>query len=235
MPTRPAISGPDDATPAECRPTIDRLQSVMDGDESASTLTDDFHAKQCPACRGRMAAARLVSNLVAEPGAACAARTNALLAAVEWDRTFRRRRLRAGVAACMAIAAAVLLAVSLRPTTQTLAPQRPAREFVQRPPTPPVWIGESLADAGDALARIGRRLTDPAAQAPPLLAPIADAFRLPPAYPTAADFEPAARSLAELPEAARHGLEPVTGPAARVFTRSARDVSAVQPGPKVKS
>src|SRR5437763_757154 len=42
--------------------------------------------------------------------------------------------------------------------------------------------------------------------------------------------EPAGRAIAEIPAAAKTGLEPVTGSAQKAFSRLLKDVGAVSPG-----
>ena len=58
-----------------------------------------------------------------------------------------------------------------------------------------------------------------------MLSKLTDALTRP---PPAGRLEPARKSLADLPDAARAGLEPVTGTAQKAFARLLRDVGAVQ-------
>ena len=69
------------------------------------------------------------------------------------------------------------------------------------------------------------------AVAPKVFDVLTGPFRLPapPADPMANALEPARKSLAELPVAARAGLEPVTGTAEKAFARFLRDVGSVTP------
>ena len=64
------------------------------------------------------------------------------------------------------------------------------------------------------------------------LAALTDTLLNVPATP-AINLGPAGKSLTEIPDAARTGLEPVTGTAQKAFNRLLRDVGAMQP--KMKS
>ncbi|HJZ59097.1 MAG TPA: hypothetical protein VKE74_29400, partial [Gemmataceae bacterium] len=103
------------------------------------------------------------------------------------------------------------------------------------PPGPqPVRLSDELAKAGQALRESSRPITEPATSAPGIFASLADALTRPAAQPAAARLEPARKSLADIPEAARVGFEPVTGSAQKGLNRLMRDVSAIQPGASVK-
>jgi hypothetical protein len=132
------------------------------------------------------------------------------------------------------IAAAVLVAVWAFRT-----PPAPTPDTVNRPadvarssPTDaepagrPRRITGELAKASQALLDSAKPLTDPAVAAPRVFAAIPNPFAVSAPVP---NFEPARRSLADLPDAARAGLEPVAESAARAFARLVRDVSAVKP------
>jgi hypothetical protein len=56
-------------------------------------------------------------------------------------------------------------------------------------------------------------------------------LNMPPA-PAPEDPGASGQALAEIPEAAKIGLEPVTGSAQKAFTRLLRDVGAIQPKAK---
>ena len=88
----------------------------------------------------------------------------------------------------------------------------------------------TLAKAGGALRDTSRALTEPLDTAPRLLGGLTDAIFKPGSLTVSADLEPARKSLADLPEAAKSGLEPVTGSAQKAFDRLVRDVTAMQPG-----
>jgi len=75
-----------------------------------------------------------------------------------------------------------------------------------------------------------RTLTEPAASGSKVFASVTTLPKLPPTNPVAADLEPARRTLADIPAAAKSGLEPVTESAQRAFQRLLKDVAAVSPG-----
>jgi hypothetical protein len=96
-------------------------------------------------------------------------------------------------------------------------------------------VADELEKAGGALRESSRTLTEPADGASQVLAMVPTTFLsspvAPPSLPAvpAVPAEPITRSLAEIPEAARAGLEPVTESAQKAFTRLFRDVGAMQP------
>jgi hypothetical protein len=239
--TRPADFSAESPVPPACRATVDRLQLVLDGESGQTALDADSHPAVCTACRERIAAARLMLSVLAtppEPIPLPTGMTDAILTAVREDRSARVRRRAFALAGGLAVAAAVVVAVWLRwPGDSSQAPDvannqpnlpNPAPEPAPLPR--PVRIGDELAKAGEALRGSSKPLTEPAAAAPELFVKLTDALSRP-ALPTE-DFEPARRSLAELPEAARLGLEPVTGTAQKAFARLLHDVSGVSAKPK---
>ena len=214
--------------PENCQPTIERLQRVLDGEEPASVLAHDAHAADCLTCQERIMLARWLVPRPAEPAPLPTSSVDHILAAVAADRSRRTFRTRTVVAG-FALAASVLVAIVLWPTASPPVVKAPPK----REPSPEApRISEAFADAGQAIQGLGESL--PGWPEPIDIAPLAEAFAQP--VPMA-DLEPAAASLAELPEAALRGLEPVTGSASRVLTRLIEDVSvipAVAP-PKAKS
>jgi hypothetical protein len=240
--TRPADFNAEASVPPACRATVDRLQLVLDGELGQAVLDADPHPAACAACRDRIAAARLMLSVLAvppEPIPLPTGMTDAILTAVRSDRAarIRRRTYAIAVAACVAFVVSVALLARLTSSPpQPIVPVDPRVSDVAngRPePAPeprPVRIGDELAKAGEALRGTSKPLTEPAAAAPELFAKLTDVLSRP-ALP-AEDFEPARRSLAELPEAARLGLEPVTGTAQKAFARLLHDVSGVSAKPK---
>src|SRR5262245_12390648 len=210
--------------PPACRPTVERLQLVLDGESPAAAIDADPHAAACAACRGRIAAAR---EIPVPPGL-----TDAILSAVHEDRyaRIRRRSYAWTIGIGVAVAASLLLVGWLtRTPPQPLVPLPfvPAPDTTHVAPEPrPVRIGDEFSKLGVALRGSSKPITEPAAAAPQMFGQLTDALTRPVA--PAAEFEPARRSLAELPDAARAGLEPVTGTAQKAFSRLLRDVGAVQ-------
>jgi hypothetical protein len=97
----------------------------------------------------------------------------------------------------------------------------------------PLRIGDELSKAGLALREAPRPISESAAVAPLLLAKVSDALTKSSA--PGADITTPTAALAEIPDAARTSLEPVTGTAQKAFTRLLRDVGGVQFTPKPKS
>lgn len=227
-----------------CRATADRLNRVLDGELAVAALAADPHPASCPACRERVAAAQLLLAVLAnpEPVVVPSGMTDRILAAVQADRQAEptpRGRRRVVAFAAVAVAAAVFLAVWLptspdapkpdgTPRTPEVAKATPAPEVAPEPP--PIRIGDELAKAGAALRGAPRTITDPAGSAPDMLSKLTDALTRPLA--PMEDMGPARAALADLPDAARAGLEPVTGTAQKAFSRLMRDVTAIGSKPK---
>jgi hypothetical protein len=222
-----------------CGPTLERIQSVLDRIHSASILAADPHLESCPACRERVGAARQVLAAFAEPRRVPVSPnlTETILAGVKRDRIARTRRrglLMAGSFAAAAIAVIVLGALgplSRYANREVAEPESLPR--VAAPAPHPLRVNDELAKAGEALRESSHAITDPAASAPRVLAALTDTLLKSPPERTAVDFGPAGKSLAEIPDAARAGLEPVAGTAQKAFNRLLHDVTALQP--KVKS
>ena len=190
----------------------------------------------CPACRERIAAARLLLSALAappEPVPLPAGMTDAILSAAREDRYARVRRRTYAVATgvLVALAASFLLVAWLtKPEPQPPVPVRAPDMAKDQPPVAPeprpVRLGDELSKFEQALRGTPKPITEPVGTAPQVLAKLTGTLTRP-AEP-AAEFEPARAALAELPDAARAGLEPVTGTAQKAFSRLLRDVGAVQ-------
>lgn len=240
-----------DRVAPECRATADAIQSVLDGAALAESLDSDPHATACATCRERVRAARVLLSALAapaEPVAVPAGFTEKVMADV-WAGWHERRRERVRraykVGGVLALAAAVLIAAFVLPGL--LQKREPVVHFKaidampqpeaapaprEKPPVPPrpMRIGDEVAKAGQALRDTPKPLADSVAVAPKLYEAFAAAFRpAEPVAPMGAVLEPARKSLAELPDAAKHGLEPVTGTAQKAFDRLLRDVALVKP------
>jgi len=237
--------------PPLCRQTVDQLQCVLDGELPRTALDADPHPSSCPACRERIAAAKLLFSILSMPVNVAPlpiGLTDKIVASVLADRQVERRtqiRRRAFVfAGGLAVAAGVFLAVWLQwfdtshqnnlvqnPEIATAQPTNPIPE----PPhlvttSPPVRLGDEFSKAEHALLGSSRPITEPATVAPQVLVKLTDVLTRPP-EPTP-EFEPARMSLIDLPEAARTGLQPVTATTQKAFARLLRDVGAVQTSAK---
>jgi hypothetical protein len=242
--------------PPECRATADLIQRVLDGEAAPGALEADPHAAACPACRQRARAARALAALFAAPRAPVAAPAgfaDRVVAAVQKDRHAEvwRRIASSGakVVACAAIAAAVVVAAFvLRPPQPRpevpgkppevakhqepeVAPAPHAKDPQPAPRPRAIRLADEFAKAEQKLLEVPRPLAESAAAAPKLFDALGSALKMPdmPNDPMADALEPARKSLAELPVAARAGLEPVTGTAEKAFKRFLSDVGAVKP------
>lgn len=241
----------DELVPPVCRPTVARLQSVLDGELEAAALDADPHPAACRACRDRIAGARMVLEVLAtyEPVAAPVGLTDRILGAVKEDGYARlRRRSYAGAIAAVATLAASLLLVGWLTRTPgepiVLLPVSPeiaksasplaAPEPRPAPDRPTLRIGDEWAKAGVALRGAPRTITDPATAAPDVFAKLTNALTRPmaPVVGMMGDMDPARAALAELPDVARTSLEPLTGTAEKAFARLLRDVGSVGTKPK---
>ncbi len=240
----------DEPVPPECRATVARIQSALDGD--ADTLAADLHPTACAACRERVRAARVLLSVLAtpaEPVAVPAGFADRVVKAMWEDKHVRTRRGVYKAVAYLALAAAVLFAAfaifDKSHVVKDHGMALPHREIAQQPevapapreklpPAPearPIRFGEAVANTGQAIRDTPRPFAESVAVAPKVFDVLTGPFRLPapPADPMANALEPARKSLAELPVAARAGLEPVTGTAEKAFARFLRDVGSVTP------
>ena len=230
------MNSESNAISAECGPTLERVQAVLDRIHPASILADDAHPAVCPACRGRVRAAQFLLNAFAEPReiSVPTSLTNAILAGVRADRRARSRRRAFAMVGGFAAAAAVVFAVWFnQPKPVEVANAPPLQPLPQVPPAvQPMRVNDELAKAGEAFRESSRTITEPAASAPRVFAALTDSLLKAPAAPVGIDLGPAGRSLSEIPDAARSGLEPVTGTAQKAFNRLLRDVTSMQPKSK---
>ncbi len=223
---------PIDEPPTACGPTLAAVHAVLDGDTSPAAVESDAHALGCPSCRARVAEARVLLAALALPPQSVTVPSRfapGVLSAVRADRRARtRRRLLVSVGGGLAVAAAVMVAVwSLSaPSAPQFVVER-TRPGVSPAPEPrAVRVSEELAKAGDALRESSRPLAEPAAAAPKVFASLAGAMLPPMPTPMGDDIAPVGASLADLPGAARSGLEPVAGTTQKAFVRLFRDVGA---------
>jgi hypothetical protein len=224
-----------------CRPTVERLQSVLDGELAADALDADSHPAACAACRERISAARMLISVLAAaaPTPVPAGMAEGILKAVTEDRYYRiRQRAYAysgGVAAT--IAATILLVgwltnlpnavpVPLLPYSPEIAKGLPTAPEPR--PAKPLRIGDEFSKAGHALRDVPKSISDSTSAAPELFAAVTDAFTRPMAG--VVDMDPPSSTLSDIPDAARTGLEPVTDTAQKAFTRLIHDVGGMQLG-----
>jgi hypothetical protein len=239
----------NEPVPPECRATVDRIQNALDG--NGDSLDTDSHATACLACRERVRAARMLLSVLAmpsEPTAVPAGFADRVVEAMKAERYARIRR-RSYVGSIGALAAALLLAIGLAwyfspPRQQPVLHENPAERVEvapaprEKPATPeqapeprPIRFSEAVANTSQAILDTPTPLAESVAVAPKVFDVLTSPFKMPapPADPMGAALEPARKSLAEIPIAARVGLEPVTGTAEKAFARFLRDVGSVKP------
>jgi hypothetical protein len=243
MMNRPPSRSNDAMVELVCQPTVERLQLVLDGEASIGTVECDPHVQACPRCRDRILVARTLVREVEAPS--LVARnphlTDRILLAIQLDRRIRARRRRWGLVGTLAAVIAGIVIWSNWPAgsptdldqARTQGPiQLPNNPATETEPTRPVRIGAELAKAGEAL-RGPARPSPQQAESPSMLAKITNTFTRPAEGLQAID--PAPIALAEFTDAARIGLQPVTGTAQKAFNRFLRDIGAVQGTAKPKS
>lgn len=232
--------------PLECRATVDRIQTALDG-AGTDALDTDPHAATCPACRERVRAARVLLSVLATPAqpvAVPAGFAERVVRAAQVDRQAQTRSRVYRTTAWLALAAAVLVAafaILYKPQEpshdtpiETVKPLEVApapREKTPAAPEPrPLNIGNEFAKAGQAVLDAPKPLADSVAVAPKVFDALSSSFKLPAvADPMGAALDPARKSLTDLPVAAREGFEPVTDTAEKAFNRFLRDVGSVKP------
>lgn len=243
----------DEPVPPQCRATTDRLQRALDGEDAVESLDADPHLGACPACRERVRAARVLLAVLATPAkpvAVSAGFTDRVVKAVQEDRHVRTRRGVYKAAAWFALAAAVLVAAFaiFAPKGEkpvNFVPDIP-HEVARKPevapppekvpaPTPapeprPIRFNDEFAKAGQAFRDAPNPLAESVAVAPKVFDALTSPFTQPPAPMGMGEaLEPARKSLADLPDAARTGLEPVTDTAQKAYDRFLRDFASVKP------
>ena len=240
----------DDDVPPECRATVARLQAALDGDGSLDALDADHHPIVCTTCRERLRAARVLLSVLARPAAPASVPADfsaRIVNAMQADRRTRRGVYRA--AAGLALAATVLLAVfalARTPnrdvathqsvTTDTTNEPNSApvvREIatVSAPEARPLHLDEVVAHTEQAIRGAPRPIMESASAAPNVFDLLTGPIKVPahPNDPVTSALAPTRKSLAELPGAARAGLEPITGTAEKAFARFLSDVGSIKP------
>jgi hypothetical protein len=237
----------DDRLPPDCRVTILRLHELLDGRLPLTALATDAHVSTCLTCQDRLAAAQALLRALATPARSggppiapiAPDLTERILRGVQEQRQrhLRWRAYAVAAAACIAIVGTVAILHQLAGSTSQPNPGREQPTFPSTPQVadgsapavpPPVRIGDELTRASLALRDSSRPLTEPAAVAPQLVVRLTDTLT----RPLLADPDFAPARLGDLSQAARTGLEPITGTAQKAFARLLRDVNAVTTKPK---
>ncbi len=217
-----------------CEECLEQLQRYLDGDAPPAGEDLHAHALGCPACAGRLAAARKLAECLhllkaPSPPALLAAR---VVAGVYRDR--RRRRLRRAAGWVAALAAALVVAVGLRAartgpgpaeTGRTPLPARADATTPDHPTAAPVQpLRQAVAEAREAVASLTSRTADQAVGQTRFLLPAVSGPALP-----GLDLPPAdspARELRAAGEGLTAGLDPVASSARRAVDLFFRDLPA---------
>jgi hypothetical protein len=193
------------------------------------------HLAACPRCRGEhKAAGRLEEGLrLLTPPAPPARLTERLVRAVRTDQA-RRRRLRRFVRLGLAVAATLLLVLTMadhRRLPRAPFQPPPREEPVAKQPQPPS-LRESVAEAGTAVVDLAGRTADQTVGQSRLLLPVVMAPPLETPTDPLAPMETPMRSLREAGQTVSSGLEPVADSARRAFDMVLREIPTVGPDGK---
>jgi hypothetical protein len=230
-----------DQPPAACAGFVALVQRFLDGELDPAALEAHRHTATCLECRALAAAARALSSCLASgPGgtdiSVCAENgtqtemsvplnanlppglADRITAAAMRDYRVRRRRRRAALtlAASVVIAGAAYLLLPANADAPAIVQSQPPAPEAPR-------VADRVADAGDALAALTRHAADQTVAPARHLVPPAESVSWPSAeLPPVVD--PAVESLAEMPDAARSGFEPMANTTRRAVNLFLRDV-----------
>jgi hypothetical protein len=208
---------------------LERIQAVLDRAQPASILNEE-HALACAACRDRVSAALRMLELFAEPVRVRPGFADAVLAEVAHDSKVRFRRKVAAVFGGFALAASIAVAFWMnQPKEPGFVKQDPPPVQHEPAPVPPIRVNDELAKATEAFRESTRPITEPVAEAPRVVAALTDTLFKTPALPVGHDFATAGQSIADIPDAAKSGLEPVGSTAQKALNRLLRDVTGMKP------
>jgi hypothetical protein len=218
----------------ECAAALESLQRRLDGDEFPERESITLHRAQCSSCREREAAARrLVEGLrrteMPSPPPGLSDRVIDGLKAEPFRRRIRRFKF---VAACLALAACIVIAIFIADdfrNTQTRVVSSSIRKAPPEGPgkgdSRPAPLQDSLNEAGSAVASLTRKTATETifSKIPPLTLP---------KVPAAAPFErlePAVASIQDVQHGAVFGVAPITNSAKRAANMIWREIGPDSP------
>jgi len=220
----------------DCARSMDRLQRMLDGELPVSASDVDPHAASCRECRERIAAARvLLGELASRVYLILPAQLTESIVATVWeDRSsrIRRRTLTVVGASIIAVAASILFVIWLDrpgvPLGNAMAVgngEEVASALPLAPEPRPARLSEELARVEQAVVESSRPIAEHVANASGIL----ELFKGPLTLPVGPSpgFAPTRDALAELPNAARTGFEPVTSTTQKAVARLIREVGSV--------
>jgi len=207
------------------------LQDRLDGVPPTDAAEMNRHLAACPRCRGEQrAAGRLEEGLrLLAPPAPPPGLSERVVRAVRQDQV-RRRRVRRFVRVGLAVAASLLLVLTMadhRRLTPLPFPAPPTQgPVVQQPQCPS--LRESVAEAGTAVVDLAGRTADETVGQSRLLLPVVMGT---PPLETPADplspMETPMRSLRDAGQGVSSGFEPVANSARRAFDLVLREIPTV--------
>jgi hypothetical protein len=211
------------------------LQDRLDGLPPTDTAGMNRHLADCPRCRGeRSAAGRLEEGLrLLSPPMAPGRLSDRIVSAV-CDDQLRRRRVRRLVRLGLAVAASLLLVLTMadhrRLPPVSFPPPKPQGPVVGRPPGPS--LRQSVAEASTAVVDLAGRTADQTVGQSRLLLPVVMAPPLETLPDPLAPMQTPMRSLREAGQGVSSGLEPVADSARRAFDMVLREIPTVAPDGK---
>ncbi len=208
---------------SECERFAALVTRLLDREASAETLADDSHMVECASCREMVAIVEQFPLPTPKPSMLF---TERVVRAADRDYRQRRRTRWMVRSGAMAIAASVLVAVvAMKPWAAK------PNEIVQVPEVKsivkPVKLEQSFAEAGSAFVSITRKATDQSLA--PAVNWIASRDAVVPAERNSGS------TLANLPNAAKDGIEPIANTTKRAFNLFVRDVAGLTASGKMKS
>jgi anti-sigma factor RsiW len=209
------------------------LQDRLDGLPPSDAAGMNRHLAACARCRGEQAAARRLEEglRLLTPPAPRPGLSGQIVAAVRRDQVRRRRRQRF-VRAGLAVAAVLLLVLTMADHRRVPVPvpPRPEQPVAHQPQGPS--LRESVAEASTAVVDLAGRTADQTVGQSRLLLPVVMASPLETPADPLAPMETPMRSLREAGQGVSSGLEPVADSARRAFDMVLREIPTVGPGGK---
>ncbi|CAN5387351.1 hypothetical protein BH11PLA2_BH11PLA2_08340 [soil metagenome] len=210
--------------PTPCAAFADALNAVLDGDAPANSLTAHPHFAHCGECRSLARAARLLQSHRTPVPPLSPQFTNAVVAAAQDAHRVQVRQKFLFRGASFVLAASVLLAVWLawpKPVV-TLEPT----PFAAVPKT---TVTDTVKEAEQAMASLTTKVAEETVT--PARNLLFASAETPAPKTNISNMEP----LADLPDAAKAGFEPITRTTRKAFDALLRDVNGIAGTNKMKS
>jgi len=229
--------GPEPSASPECAAFLERVQIALDGEAALGSVFELPHAEECADCRQTALAAQRLQCSIVPPVELPVGLAERILERAIDDRRIRIRTRWFSAASLATLAAGAVIGTLLvwpnsqpKPDSSTEIVALPPKEPSPAIANPPRF-DERMADAGTAIASISRNAKDQTVTPTRNFIPQAPTT-ISPEMPS--NLEPAAESIAEIPQNARSGIEPVTSTTRRAVNLFLRD-TGVSPATKPKS